>query len=359
MLPDLKSAIPNPKSPMIITIVGPERFLVAQALAGYLKKYVPDDGGVGDFGLSRLDGARVQPDDLQRAVQAMGFFSEQRIVLVEGLLSRFGGSKAADGDDAGATDDKPEKPAKGRGKADAGLTEQFSRVLGAVPDSTVLLLVERGSVNKNSSLLKAAGRYGKVEEYAPLKGIALERWITDRARFLGIRVTPSAVSMLGATLPDLEALANELEKLSLYVGQGGTIDEAVLRRMSWVSKQDDVFEMTSAAARRDTRGALQQLQRLENSGVAPEGILPVLAWQIRTLIQVRDMLDRRVPERDMASRSGISDFSLRKTLPQARQFTMPKLLRVHHSLLELDHAVKTGRAEADLSLAPLVVEMCQ
>ena len=350
---------------MIITLVGPERFLVAQAFAAYLKKFVPDDGGVGDFGLTRLEGARVQPDELQRAVQAMGFFSEQRIVVVEGLLSRFGGSKAAEGEEGGSpsgsagSEERGEKPARGRGKADVGLAEQFANVLAAVPEGTVLMLVERGSVNKNSSLLKAATRYGKVEEYAPLRGMALERWIAERGKAMGVRLTPGAASMLGAALPDLEALANELEKLSLYVGEGGTVDEAVQRQMSWVSKQDDVFEMTSAAARRDTRTALQQLQRLENSGVAPEGILPVLAWQIRTLIQVRDMLDRRVPERDMASRSGLSDFSLRKTLPQARQFTMPKLLQVHHKLLELDHAVKTGRADAELSLAPLVVEMCQ
>lgn len=346
---------------MIISLVGPERFLVAQALDAYLKKYVPDDGGMSDFGLTRLEGARVQPDELQRAVQAMGFFSEQRVVVVEGLLSRFGGSKAGEGDEGGSSGaaEKAEKAGKGRGKADLGLGEQFANVLAAVPDSTVLILVDRGSVNKNSSLLKAAGRYGKVEEYQPLRGLALERWIADRGKLLGIRLTQGAAAMLGATLPDLEALANELDKLSLYVGPGGTIDETVLRQMSWVSKQDDVFEMTSAAARRDTRTALQQLQRLENSGVAPEGILPVLAWQIRTLIQVRDMIDRRVPERDMASRSGLSDFSLRKTLPQARQFTMPKLLQVHHKLLELDHAVKTGRAEAELSLAPLVVEMCQ
>lgn len=345
---------------MIITIVGPERFLVAQALDAYLKKYAPDEAGMGDFGLTRLEGARAQPDELQRAVQAMGFFSELRLVVVEGLLSRFGGSKSGEGEEgAPRAEEKADRPARGRGKADAGLAEQFSQVLAAVPASTVLILVERGSVNKNSSLLKAAGRYGKVEEYQPLRGMALERWIADRGKLLGIRLTPGAASMLGATLPDLEALANELDKLSLYVGQGGTIDEAVLRQMSWVSKQDDVFEMTSAAARRDTRTALQQLQRLENSGVAPEGILPVLAWQIRTLIQVRDMIDRRVPERDMASRSGLSDFSLRKTLPQARQFTMPKLLQAHRKLLELDHAVKTGRAEAELSLAPLVVEMCQ
>jgi DNA polymerase III subunit delta len=165
--------------------------------------------------------------------------------------------------------------------------------------------------------------------------------------------------MLASSLPDLQALDNELEKLSLYVGTGGTIDEKVLGTMSYVSKADDVFEMTSAAARRDTRGALQQLQRLVNGGTAPESILPVLAWQVRTLIQVRDMLDHKVAEGRMAEKSGLSDFVVRKSIGQARQFTMAKLLDIHHRLLELDHSVKTGKADAEMSLDALVVEMCR
>ncbi len=129
--------------------------------------------------------------------------------------------------------------------------------------------------------------------------------------------------------------------------------------MSFVSRQEDVFEMTSAVARRDTRGALQRLHYLVEGGTAPEGILPVLAWQVRTLIQVRDMLDRRVPEGRMAETAGLSDFVVRKSVGQARQFTMIKPLDIHHRLLELDHAVKTGRADADLTLDALVVEMCK
>ena len=87
--------------------------------------------------------------------------------------------------------------------------------------------------------------------------------------------------------------------------------------------------------------------------------LPVLAWQVRTLIQVRDMLDHRVSEGRMAEKSGLSDFVVRKSIGQARQFTMSKLLDIHHNLLELDHAVKTGRADAEMSLDALVVEMCR
>jgi DNA polymerase-3 subunit delta len=345
---------------MLITLIGPDRFLVGQALHSYIAKYAPEQGGgfggadgMGSLNLTRLDGARLTPDELARTAQSLGFFAETRVVVVEGLLSRFGGTKSAEDGSAN------EAPAKGRGKNDPGLVESFAQLFGAIPDSTVLILAERGGVAKNNALLKAAARYGKVEEYLPPKGAALERWIKERAASVGVRVTPGAQAALAAGLPELQTLAGELDKLALYVGEGGTIDEKVLREMSFVARQDDVFEMTSAAARRDTKGALQRLHYLVEGGTAPEGILPVLAWQVRTLIQVRDMLDRRVPEGRMAETAGLSDFVVRKSVGQARQFTMGKLLDIHHKLLELDHAVKTGRAEADMTLDALVVEMCR
>lgn len=342
---------------MLLALTGPDRFLVDQALKAHLQKYVPAGDGLADFNLVKLDGARVSPDELQRAVQSMGFLSDRRVVVVEGLISRFGGGKAAEGEDEAPR--KAEPTPRGRGKSEPGLGEQFARVFEQVPDSTVLILVERGSVAKNNSLLKAAAKYGRVEEHASPRGQALERWVGERCKQAGVKVSRGAQVALASAIPDLQTLANEIDKLALYVGKGGTIDEQVLRDMSFASKQDDVFEMTSAAARRDVRGALRQLQRLLEGGTAAEGILPVLAWQVRTLIQVRDMLDRRVPEHSMAAQSGLSDFVVQKSIPQARDFTMAKLLEIHRKLLELDHAVKTGRAEANMSLDAFVVEMCQ
>jgi DNA polymerase-3 subunit delta len=343
---------------MLITLLGPDRYSVAQALKNHLAKYAPELDALGELNLTRLDGARLAPDELARAVQSIGFLAEQRVIVVEGLMSRFSGGKQEAGE-GGEAQPQDEAPVKGRAKVDPSVTEAFAAVLGSVPDTTVLILVERGGVAKNNALLKAASRYGKVEEYLPPKGAALERWIANHGKELGIKVTPGAQAALASSMPDPQGLANELEKLALYVGEGGTVDERALRAISSASRQDDVFEMTSAVARRDTKGALLQLQRLLEGGTAAEGILPVLAWQVRTLMQVRDMIDRKVPESYMAERAGMSDFVVRKTLGQARQFSMQKLLQIHNRLLELDHAVKTGRAEADLSLDALVVEMCR
>jgi DNA polymerase III subunit delta len=342
---------------MLIALLGPDRYTVAQALKNHLAKYAPESDPLGDLNLTRFDGARITPDELARAAQSIGFLAERRVIVVEGLMSRVSGGKQATGENGG--EDQNEAPLKGRARADAGLTDGFAGVLGSIPETTVLILVERAGVAKNNALLKVASRYGKVEEYLPPKGAALERWIGNHGRELGVKVTPGAQAALASSMPDLQGLANELEKLQLYVGAGGIVNEQVLREISFASRQEDVFEMTSAVARRDIKGALLQLQRLLDGGTAPEGILPVLAWQLRTLMQVRDMLDRKVPEAYMAEKAGMSDFVVRKTVGQARQFSMQKLLQIHTRLLELDHGVKTGRAEADLSIDALVVEMCR
>ena len=65
---------------MLIAIIGPDRYLVGQSLKNYIAKYAPNDGGLGDLNLTRLDGARIGPDDLARTVQAMGFFGDTRLV---------------------------------------------------------------------------------------------------------------------------------------------------------------------------------------------------------------------------------------------------------------------------------------
>src|SRR5262245_47463283 len=137
---------------MLITLVGPDRYSVAQALRAHLAKHAPAQDGIGDLNLTRLDGVRITPDELARATQSFGFFDDKRVIVVEGLMSRFGAGRAADDDSS--TEPKAET-AKGR-KADTGLADGFVCALGEVPDTTVLILVERGGVAKNNSLFKAA-----------------------------------------------------------------------------------------------------------------------------------------------------------------------------------------------------------
>src|SRR4051812_16461830 len=143
---------------MLIALIGPDRYSVGVALKNCLAKYAPESEVLGDLNLTRLDGARVTPDELARAVQAIGFLAETRVVVVEGLMSRFGAGKAADTGEEGSGEKAEAAPTKGRGKADSGLADGFAKVFADIPESSVLILVERGGAAKNNSLLKAASK---------------------------------------------------------------------------------------------------------------------------------------------------------------------------------------------------------
>ena len=56
---------------MLISLIGPDRYSVGQALKNYLAKYAPESDALGDLNLTRLDGGHTTPDELARATQSI------------------------------------------------------------------------------------------------------------------------------------------------------------------------------------------------------------------------------------------------------------------------------------------------
>jgi len=83
------------------------------------------------------------------------------------------------------------------------------------------------------------------------------------------------------------------------------------------------------------------------------------ARQVRILLGVKELAAQRMRPDDIAARLGQKPFVVRKALDQARGFSDAELARLHDRVLELDHASKTGRMEAETGLEVLVVEMCR
>jgi DNA polymerase III delta subunit len=54
-----------------------------------------------------------------------------------------------------------------------------------------------------------------------------------------------------------------------------------------------------------------------------------------------------------------SDYSLEKAVRQAKAYTLERINKAYHQLLEADIAIKTGKYDGDLALDLLVVELGQ
>jgi len=155
------------------------------------------------------------------------------------------------------------------------------------------------------------------------------------------------------------ALLNELDKLASYVGRGGRIGAATVDLLVQDGQEQNLFAFIDELSARRRGAALQSLRRLLDDGQAATYLLFMIARQVRVLLSVKDLADQRMRPDDIAARLGQKPFVVRKAIDQARGFAPAELADLHDRVLDLDHASKTGRIDAETGLELLVVELCR
>jgi DNA polymerase-3 subunit delta len=299
--------------------------------------------------------------------ETLPFLSTRRLVVVEGLPKRRRASKAA----ADAHDDQPDAPGaeaepapRARAKRGAGApldAKAFAQGLAdlapRLPESTVLVVLVDDDLEAASPLLAAATRHGTVRHFPELKGSQIEGWLARRAEALGARLAPEAARALAAAAgPQLRPLASELEKLATYAGREGTITAEDVRLLTAATQPANRFELTDALARKDRTRALALVHEQLAAGESALAIIGQIAYQTRTLIQVKALAERGMRGGQIAQTVGMSPYVVEKSVALARQFTFAQLVAAHRALLEMDAALKLSKMTPEMALDLLVVE---
>ena len=197
----------------------------------------------------------------------------------------------------------------------------------------------------------------KVQAMPAPTGEALARWIRSRIEARGAQITPGAILVLTqAAGNEMWALDNDLEKLSLYAGDR-PIEEADVALLAAQSRDANIFAATDALLEGRAQAAMRLMHRLRQDGADVSYIVSMIARQLRTVTLARDLMDRKVAEREIGDRLGIpQEFIRRKAVGQARRHSWNDLKWLYGRLFEVDLAVKRGRADEDVALELLVSE---
>jgi DNA polymerase III delta subunit len=295
----------------------------------------------GALGLSRLDARSIDPDEILVAGQSRGLFAapdEKRVVLVEHAES-------------------------------LARTE----VVGRFPEDAALVLVAPEAMKSSRSrarrpktpgendaaLLDAVEKAGgTVERYDRLQPGEIARWISSRAKLVGVTLRPDGLDALGTTLgSDSERIENELQKLAAWAN-GQAVTAVDVRSLVSGAIESDVFELTKAVVRRDVRAAAPLLERLLAEGSAPQQLLALLLWQFRVLLFAsRDPKPAEAEKMAKAIRS--SSGAILRYTQYARGLAPSDIARAYESMYACDVSIKTGRAESDeAALLLCVMDLC-
>ena len=155
---------------------------------------------------------------------------------------------------------------------------------------------------------------------------------------------------------DLMRLKTEIEKLSTYVGAKKVIGCGDVSALVISDKTTTVWELADLLASRQSRKALEFLDRLLRDGEEPLQMLGAITWMYRKLIEASEV--KGVANGWQAARAmGMRPEQAELALQNARKISKPRLLAGLHALRNADDRLKGGGAEPRTVMEFLVTQL--
>lgn len=289
-----------------------------------------------------LNSFRFHADEtpIQVAVQeaeTLPFLSDRRLVIVQNV-TLFTGAKS------------------GRNDHDPDSLQRYLE--NPSPTSTLVCTVNADKLDERKKITKLAHQKGKVAAFLPLKEQELHDWLKQRAKTLHVAITPEAIARLSLSIgSNLTFLSTEMEKLSIYVGEQGTIDVDTVELLASRTMEQNVFVFIDEAVRLRTDKALQLMHDLLKNKEAPIYLLFMLARQIRMMLQVKIQSARGLSPQQIAGMIGAHPYACKVAGDQSRLYAREELQSLLQELGEIDYKIKTGRIEDKKALEMFLLTM--
>lgn len=335
----------------VYLVMGEERLLVDQVLSAL--REAASKGGIAGFNEDKFIAGDASAEAVVNASRMMPMMAKRRFVLVRGL-ERW--EKKAEEDD-GENDDAP--AVKRSGKDGGSPLDALAEYAKGPADTTVMVLVAT-KLHGQRRLVTGAKKGGYLVSCEAISRRALPGWITGVAREKGHSISPDVADLLAEIAgPELGYVADALERLSLYVGQGAPITEDAVAKVVIRVRQSTVWELIDALGKRRLDRALAALADVYDPRDGGLRLLGAVSWSVRQLVKFESALSTGASVQDAGQRAGVPPFKVNEMAQTVRtvpRSTLPSWLRL---LAEADLALKSSRRPAQAILETMLVEMCK
>ena len=316
---------------------------------------------------SGSDGVLVVRRALE-SLQTLGFLSGRKVVWLRNAT--FFGT----GPGPGAGEDIKE--------AVESLTRQIKE--GLPPGQT--LVVSALKVFRGSAFYKACKAAGQVVEFdLPEKSYQAQQHAEEQAEQelerWGLKADRRALAaFLGKTGTDTRQIAQEVEKLSLYLGGRREVRESDVQEIVSPSRESAVWDLADAVGDRKLDEALAVLRQLLFQGESAMGLLIGLENRYRDLLIFQEALRRGwarltgsehwvkvewrpAPDADRSLGALSRDprkmhpFRAARLAAQARRFSAAELRRGHRELVAAHEAMVSESVPSNLQLEFLLIRL--
>ncbi|MFS0727491.1 DNA polymerase III subunit delta [Paenibacillus sp. 1P07SE] len=290
------------------------------------------------LGIVKFDTAETPIEEVVLEAETLPFFASRKILLVRDQSLLAAGGK--------------------EGKVTHQADELIRYLKEPLETSTIVFVVHADKLDERRKLVKLLKERDALLLFQELEGKDLYRWIAKRAKDQNRTIAEDAAELLvlraGA---NLQKVAQEVDKLCLYAGDGGTISRREVELLTASSTEEDVFALVDAIASLQSGRALTMYRELLLRREEPIKIAALLARQFRILLQVKELDGQRFSPQQMASQLGLHPYVVKLSLDKARSFEVKMLGGLLSRLADLDYKMKTGQIDKVLGLELFLISL--
>ncbi len=235
--------------------------------------------------------------------------------------------------------------------------ERLFDVAERLPDTTCVIIV-KSKADKRTKFYKLAAGKAKIKEFASFTERdtpALLEWI--RTRFLSSGQTiddDTAMLLSRISGTGLNALSNEIEKISLYAGDRSAISENDVISLA-VGGELGNFAMENAIDSRDINSALSSLAKALKAKERPEIILSRIYSRIRTFLSIRSQLESGGDKYSITRSTGMNPYYFDRVKASCVLYSSKELAEAVDKIADTDIALKTTQQDTQTLLELLLV----
>ncbi|AGL00823.1 DNA polymerase III subunit delta [Desulfoscipio gibsoniae] len=318
----------------VYLLYGPESYLREQAIER-LKEYVLPPGGE-QLNFEVLDGSVMSGQEIATAAASTSFIPGRRLVLVR----------------------SPQIFQANSGKNEREIKHVLDYLAAPCP-GTCLVFETAQNVDRRKKIYKEMARAGRAIEFTLLKPADLTKWLAKRAREEGCAINrEAATELLARCGRDMYTLYHEMQKLTCYKGPGKTIGLGTVRQLVAPRVEESIFEVVDAIGEKNCVRALSGIRNLLLQKQQPQQIIGMVARQFRLILQVQGLAGAGQSREQIIAVLKLHPFVYTKIYGQRRNFSVAQLVMALNNLAELDHYIKTGRADFYPAMETFILKIC-
>lgn len=206
------------------------------------------------------------------------------------------------------------------------------------PETDLVLLGKK--LGAREKLLAAVKKSGEVHDFEQPTGKALVKWVMGNAKKQGLELPEEVAQNLTERCSgDKVRLVRETEKLSLYVSEKPATLEDV-EALCPPDLQSNIFAFVDSLAAGRQGRSLELLEELLAAGEPPLRIMYMVRRQFLLIARATALLDKGIPQGEIAKDIKVPPFVVRKLEEQARKLGKDGAERALGQVLLLESGLK-------------------